>query len=234
MKKEKMKKILLIGDSVRIGYDAYVREGLKRAAEVSYPEENCTSSYWVLRNLHIWADELEVYDADLVHFNAGHWDTLRIYGDPPITPIGVYKENLVRIVRRIRFLFPRAKLIFALSTPVIESGFIEGFECRLNRDIEEYNRIAVEALSEFGVIINDLYSPLSARPGLHSDQTHFFTADGTGLIGGLVTDAVCGALGLDRSKLAVPDKAKFEITKYKNDRELYVKKGDYYVPVIGI
>jgi hypothetical protein len=106
-----MKKVLLIGDSIRLGYDEYVKESMKNVAEVYYPAQNSMSSAIVLRNLHCWTDGLKLYEADAVHFNAGHWDTVRIYGDEPITPIDTYKDNIRRIVKRIRFLFPDSLLV---------------------------------------------------------------------------------------------------------------------------
>ena len=36
-----MKKVLLLGDSIRMGYDKYVTEQLAGEAEVLFPSENC-------------------------------------------------------------------------------------------------------------------------------------------------------------------------------------------------
>ncbi len=69
-----MKKILLIGDSIRKGYDAYVRERMANLANVYFPEENCTFTTNILRFLHVWTDNLKLYEADAVHFNAGASD----------------------------------------------------------------------------------------------------------------------------------------------------------------
>ena len=55
-----MKKILLIGDSIRLGYDDYVKESMKNVAEVYYPAENCQSAAVVLTTLHAWADGARV------------------------------------------------------------------------------------------------------------------------------------------------------------------------------
>ncbi|WP_257968099.1 hypothetical protein [Peribacillus deserti] len=35
-----MKKVLLLGDSIRMGYEPFVREALEGKAEVTAPEEN--------------------------------------------------------------------------------------------------------------------------------------------------------------------------------------------------
>ncbi len=47
-----MKKVVLIGDSVRLGYDKYVKDALKGSAEVLYPQENCRFAEYVLRYAH--------------------------------------------------------------------------------------------------------------------------------------------------------------------------------------
>ena len=230
-----MKKIFLLGDSIRSGYDRYVKESMANVAKVYYPDENCRFTGYVLRNAHKWKDDTKVGNADVVHWNAGHWDTVRIYGDDCLTRCEVYADNIERIWERLRFLFPDATQVFATSTPVIESGYIDGFEVRYNRDVEKYNEIAVNVLKKHGVIINDLYSLLKDKPeSLHSDQTHYYTADATELIGSRVNFVICDILNIDKKELIIPDKNDFEITCYKNDNELYIKKGDYYELIQGI
>lgn len=226
-----MKKVLLIGDSIRMGYDDYVKESLKNLADVYYPQQNCQSSHVVLRNLHYWADSLELYDADAVHFNAGHWDTVRIYGDEPLTPIKLYGDYIKRIAKRISFLFPKAKIIFATSTPVLEEGFIADFEMRRNSDVEAYNAQAVEALSGLDVEINDLYALMKDKPKhFFSDHAHLYTADATELLGKQVANTLCKALGEDPRRLSYPDPQRYHRPKaYPMDIDAYEKKGHIYV-----
>lgn len=227
-----MKKIFLIGDSIRSGYDRYVKESMAKVAEVYYPGENCRFSEYILRYIHMWKDGLHLDNVDAVHWNAGHWDSLRIYGDGNLTRLDVYAENIERIAKRINFLFPGVKQIFATSTPVIESGFIEDYEMRYNADVEKFNDAAKEVLTKHGVIINDLYELLKDKPdSLHSDQTHYYTADATELIGSQVNYVLCKALDIDESLLIKPNKEDFAITCYKNDNQMYVKKGNLYEPI---
>ena len=197
-----MKKILLIGDSIRMGYDNYVKESMKSFAEVYFTKENNTFTHNILRNFHGWTDALGLYEADVIHWNVGHWDTVRIYGDGPLTRPDVYADNLVRISRRIKLLFPDAKQIFATSTPVIEEGFIEEFECRKNSDVILYNKLAKEALAPEGVIINDLHAVVYGKPdSLHSDQTHYYTKEGTRVITNQVVDCIEKALNIKAKPL---------------------------------
>ena len=47
-----MKKVILIGDSIRMGYDKYIKASLEGEAEVFYPSENCRFATYVLRFVH--------------------------------------------------------------------------------------------------------------------------------------------------------------------------------------
>ena len=231
-----MKKILLIGDSIRKGYDLYVQKSFSGIAEVYYPEENCKFALYILKFLHYWKSELKIDNVDAIHWNAGLWDTLRVYGDDCLTRFDHYVDTVERIQKRIEFLFPNAVSIFATSTPVLETGFIKDFEMRYNADVERYNAAACEVLAKRGVVINDLYGLMKDAPeSYHSDQTHFDTPDATERIGGAVNGVLCDALHIDRSRLILPDKAEFDQRATgKNDSQLYIKKGDYYELVEGI
>ena len=47
-----MKNVLLIGDSIRIGYGKAVKRTLEGKANVYFPTENCRFASYVLRYLH--------------------------------------------------------------------------------------------------------------------------------------------------------------------------------------
>ena len=143
----------------------------------------------------------------------------------------VYADNLRRIVKRMRFLFPGAKIIFATSTPVIEEGYIPDFEVRYNNDDEKYNAVAKEVMEQLGVRVNDLYALMDGRPdSLHSDQTHYYTAEATVLLGSQVNRVICEELGIDQSLLVLPDPQKYHSPRRgKPDREMFEKQGNFYV-----
>ena len=46
-----MKKIILIGDSIRQGYDKYVKMAFEGVAEVYYPTDNCRFTTYILRHI---------------------------------------------------------------------------------------------------------------------------------------------------------------------------------------
>lgn len=184
-----MKQILLLGDSIRMGYDKYVRMAYEGEYEVLYPDENCRFAAYITRFLFDWKTKLCCKDVELVHWNAGLWDCLHMTDGEALTPLEVYEVYIERICKMIREYFPNAKVIFATSTPVQEHLF--GALKRYNKEIEEYNAAAVGIAESYGAQINDLYALMSSLPvDYHSDLTHFYTKDGTRAI----TEQVCGKI----------------------------------------
>ena len=207
-----MKKIVLIGDSIRMGYDKYVKDALAGTAEVLYPEENCKFAEYVLRFVQNWKrDGKWGDDVDLVHWNAGLWDVLELFGDEPLTSLDYYGEAIGRIDKRLRLLFPRAKIIFATSTKIIE-GKSEPDFTRHNSNIEKYNAEALRVLADTDTVINDL-SPFTASlpESAHSDWVHYYTPEGTEAIGGRVLSVICELLDITPSEVNIEN---FEPERY--------------------
>ena len=186
-----MKKILLLGDSIELGYQGYIKEVFKDIAEVSGARGNCQFSLYLLRWINIWKkEEGWADDMDLVHWNVGLWDVLRIFGDDTHTPVEIYGDTLRRIYQRLKILFPKAKQIFATSTAVMEEDYDFPYQ-RYNADIEKFNQVAIETLAPLGVVINDLYAiTKNASKSCRSDMTHYYTADGIKLVGGKVAQTI--------------------------------------------
>ena len=194
-----MKKIVLIGDSIRMGYDKYIKDSLAGKAEVFYPTENCKFAEYILRFAHGWKNNGGWGDdVDLVHWNAGLWDVLELFGDGPLTSLSYYGEAIARIDKRLRLIFPKAKIVFALSTSVNEAALTNPEFMRHNSVIEKYNAEAIRVLSETDTVINDLYSLTSTIPtSYRSDGVHFYTPGGTELIGGKVLSVICSLLDIE-------------------------------------
>lgn len=192
-----MKKVVLIGDSIRMGYDKYIKDALEKTAEVFYPDENCRFAEYVLRYAHEWkANGGWGDDVDLVHWNAGLWDALELFGDEPLTSLSYYGEAIKRIDKRIRMLFPNAKIVFATCTNVNEEMSRPEFT-RHNSTIQKYNEEALRALKDTDTVINDLYSLTASLPNEYrSDWVHFYTPKGTEIIGGRVLSVICDLLDI--------------------------------------
>ena len=96
-----MKRILLLGDSIREGYEPYVRERLAGLAEVVAPAENGRFSFYTLWGVNLWMKELGT--PDIVHWNNGLWDVHReAPRDELLTPVIDYVTNLKRIAHEVR------------------------------------------------------------------------------------------------------------------------------------
>lgn len=203
-----MKKVLLVGDSIRKGYDQYVKCALKDKCEVYYPDTNCRFAQNVLRCISDWKKQLKLGDdVDVVHWNAGLWDTLIQYEDGCLTPPEYYEYFVDKICKRIKVLFPNAKVIFATSTPVLEHKFTNPkVACRKNSDIEIYNEIAAKKVKEHGFMVNDLYALIKDVPESYfSDMVHLYTPDGTQLLTNAVVKAIGEALGENYGEFTLSD-----------------------------
>ena len=198
-----MKKIALLGDSIRLGYEKYVKDSLDGVAEVYSPKDNCKYTFNLMRYLRSWVGEEGIPEnVDLVVWNAGLWDVVRLRGDDQtLTPIETYELMIKRLDGYIKCVFPNAKTIFATSTNVQEELYT-GNMYRKNSDIEQFNQVAVSVLSQTDTKILDLYSLTKNIPDdCRSDMTHFNTENGVKLLGGKVLATVCKELDIKQSDL---------------------------------
>ena len=192
-----MKNVLLIGDSIRLGYDKAVKKTLEGKANVYFPTENCRFASYVLRYVHEYRKLLSDGEFDVVHWNAGLWDCLRLFEEEPHTPIEVYAYYVERICIRMKKFFPNAKIIFATSTAVQSEKMDKDFK-RYNEEIEAYNAAATEVVKKYGFEVNDLYS--ITRPmgdEMHSDAVHYYTPKATEILTNRVLSYIGDALGIE-------------------------------------
>ena len=183
-----MKKILLIGDSTMFGSDAssgygvYVSEHFRKSstAEVIIPSDNCQDTRFTKNAFcDIFAEHADsLADVDIIHWNNGLWDTLHFLGNKrPVVPIDRYRTNLADIHAMLLKMCPRARIIFATTTPADESKNDRNY--RKNEEIAEYNKAAVEILSPLGCEINDLYTYADTHLwDRRADDPVHFTEDG--------------------------------------------------------
>jgi len=154
------KNIFLIGDSIRRGYCATVKENMADCAEVFYVNDNCRSTQYVIFSLKKWRAMFDQPDrVDIGHFNCGQWDVAHWNGySEPLTSEAEYAKNIRMIIALLRKFFPNARLMFATTTPMNPVDGDAGINPRTNEEVDRYNRIAVEIAKENGVAINDLNS----------------------------------------------------------------------------
>lgn len=172
MTANKKPSVLLLGDSISLGYRDFVKADLAGVMDVYFPPENGRFAAYTFRALYEWSRDLKFpADMDFVYWNNGLWDVVRIFGDEPQTPLKEYESVIWRTYARLRHLFPKAQIIFATTTPVVEELYNENFY-RRNEDIKCYNAAATQVVLECGGIVHDLYSGGWQRQA-YQDATHF-------------------------------------------------------------
>lgn len=167
------KNVFLIGDSIREGYCETVKKELYDIANVVYPNDNCRFTQYVLIRLYDWSKPYQDLNMDLVHFNCGHWDVAHWNGEEEsLNDIETYCGNIKRIIKRLKTIFPNAKIIFATTTAMNPNGSI-GINPRSNEEICRYNAAVRKILPE-DVYINDLYKLTSTyNEDKYADYCHF-------------------------------------------------------------
>jgi hypothetical protein len=187
-------RVLLIGDSISIGYTLAVRDELKRKANVHRPATNCGPTIRGVEAIDQW---LGSGKWDVIHFNFGLHDLKYVddagknappdKGHPQVSPAD-YEKNLETIVGKMKKT--GAKVIFATTTPVPE-----GAQARIKGDEKKYNEIAAGVAKKHGVAINDLYA--FALPRLAQIQLPanvHFTPEGSKVLGKQVAEEISKAL----------------------------------------
>lgn len=190
-----MKTVILWGDSIRIGYCGFVADELGARAQVSWPSVNCENSTSVLAN---WQGWLGAAKPDVLHLNCGLHDikTVSPRRRDLVVPLKFYRRNLEVLFEELRFASPDARLIFATTTPVIESltaGANRIFH-RYNANVEAINEAAREVAARHDVEINDLWKLVMERGPdtmINPDGAHFDEA-GSRILGHAVARFISG------------------------------------------
>lgn len=183
--------VLLIGDSIRMGYCQTVRNSLSDQADVYYPEENCRFSQFIFASLSSWVNL--VPDPDrvvLVHWNCGHWDIAHFRGSPePLNSLSVYRSMLQQIQKDLKKEFPNAKIVFATTTPMNPSGE-QGVNIRSTQEIIQYNQAAKKIILQEGGLIDDLFDVMQDKDASWYEDYCHYTPDGFVYLGQKVADYI--------------------------------------------
>lgn len=150
--------VLIIGDSISIGYFPYVKEAMRDNINIVHNPGNAQHTGTGLQKLDEWLGETEW---DLITFNWGLWDLCyrhpdselygnrdKINGTVTYSP-EEYAANLELIIAR---LIPRSKELLFITTSYVppgEGGRIEG------NDII-YNKAAITIMEKHGIKYLDI------------------------------------------------------------------------------
>jgi len=192
-------RVLLIGDSISIGYTLSVRAALKGVANVHRIPTNGGPTSKGLEHIEDW---LGTSMWDVVHFNWGLHDLCyrhpksktqgsrdKVNGTVTHT-VEEYAANLEKLVLRMKKT--GSQLVFATTTPVPkgEAGRKVGDDLR-------YNKAARAVMKKHGVPINDLHAVMEGKMdqfGTRPGNVHF-KPEGSALLAQQVAREVKEALG---------------------------------------
>lgn len=162
--------VLILGDSISIGYHLEVRKLLEGKANVFRPlkttknqvaAENCSGTLHGVQNVDRW---LEGRKWDVIHFNFGLHDLKHVSKDDPSKPssnaedpvqasLEVYTKNMEEIVKKLKAT--GATLIYATTTPVVPGC---NTPLREPESPGKYNAAALKIMTENKIAVNDLYT----------------------------------------------------------------------------
>ena len=173
-------RVLILGDSISIGYTLDTRRLLEGQANVHRAAENCGPTTRGLQRLSAWlGDDLKYMDA------AGK--LVKVEDGEQQVPPAEYEKNLRQLCRRLKAT--NAKLIWCATTPVPE-----GAQGRIVGDAKAYNEVAARVVAEeLGEIAttNDLYRFCMPRLSkIQRPANVHFTKDGSAQLAAQVAEAI--------------------------------------------
>lgn len=149
-------KVVLIGDSIRMGYAPLVAKKLEGKATVVSAKDNGEDSRNVLKRLDDWAIGEK---PAVIHFNCGLHDLkLSQKNKTHQVELPQYEANLKQIVDRLK-KETSAAVVFATTTPIHDARHAArkgGFD-RTEADVQKYNATALAVMRSAGVPVHDLH-----------------------------------------------------------------------------
>jgi hypothetical protein len=141
-------RVLIIGDSISIGYTLPVRQKLDGKANVHRIPQNGGPTKNGIANIEKW---LGTGTWDVIHFNWGIHDLKFMPDGKRQVEAADYEANLRTLVARMKKT--GAKLIWATTTPIPQGDLVPA---RKFGEVADYNQIATRVMTENGVTIDDL------------------------------------------------------------------------------
>jgi len=174
--------VLLIGDSISLGYTPHVVQLLQDTADVRHHKGNAQHTGTGLKKLDDWLGDTSW---DVIHFNWGLHD-LKYLGPQgkklaspesadsrQQVPIETYEANLRKLVARLRET--EAKLVWRSTTPVPK-----GAAGRVSGDAVRYNAVARKIMDEYDIASDDQYAfALPRLSKIQKPANVHFTAEGS-------------------------------------------------------
>ncbi|MBS0210550.1 MAG: SGNH/GDSL hydrolase family protein [Planctomycetes bacterium] len=181
-------RVLLIGDSISIGYTLPTRELLKGKANVHRIPTNGGPTTNGVANLDKWLGDKPW---DVIHFNFGLHDLKYMPDGKRQVSLEDYEANLRTIVARLKKT--GAKVIWCTTTPVPEE--VGGVK-RVPGEVLEYNAAAARVTGSEGLLVDDLYAfALPQLSKIQLEKNVHFSGDGSKVLAEQVSRSILTALG---------------------------------------
>ena len=142
-------RILIVGDSISIGYTPFVNQMLEGKASVEHNAGNGGPTSNGVAHIEEW---LKDGNWDVIHFNFGLHDLKIMENGKHQVSLEDYEKNLALIVAAMKKT--RAKLVFATTTPVPEG---KQNPVRITADVPRFNAAALRVMERNNVAVDDLY-----------------------------------------------------------------------------
>jgi len=164
-------RVLLIGDSISIGYTLPVRKLLEGKVNVHRIPTNGGPTKNGTANIDKW---LGTGKWDVIHFNWGIHDLKFMPdGKRQVEPAD-YEKNLRDLIAKMKAT--GAKLIWATTTPIPSGDLVPA---RKFGQVQEYNEIAAKIMQELNVPTDDLNAHITPKLGsLHNPHDVHYKPDG--------------------------------------------------------
>lgn len=180
-------RVLLIGDSISIGYTLPTRKLLEGKANVHRIPTNGGPTKNGVANIAKW---LGTSKWDVIHFNWGIHDLKYMPdGKRQVEPAD-YEANLRSLVATLKKT--GAKLIWATTTPIPEG---ELNPPRKFGQVKEYNDIAARVMKENGIAIDDLNAHITPQLAtMQNPRDVHYTSAGSDYLAKQVAEEIDKAL----------------------------------------
>jgi arylsulfatase A-like enzyme len=195
-------RVLIVGDSISIGYTPRVRRLLDGVANVHRPRTNCRWSAFGDEHILEWVGDSKW---DVIHFNFGLWDWYGWSQDPKATPES-YAASLDGIATKLGKT--GAKLIFGMTTPPCLGPEKKVKIVISEARAKEFNDAATAVMKNHGILINDLYSVIGNQQAKYQrgeDDVHY-TEEGRDLLAAQVAKVIQANLPSKKQASARPAK----------------------------
>lgn len=179
---DKTPRVLLLGDSIVIGYRHLTEEKLQGKYHVT-----AYSTSKALDNPYL-AEEVEFVcrqdgcDYAVVHVNNGLHGWHLSEED--------YERAYEAYLLRLRGMFPRARFILALSTPLMREDDPAEIDETKNAPVLRRNEAALRLARKLNMEVDDLYTAALSEKGLHCADAVHFTDHGYDVLSDRVAKAI--------------------------------------------